>query len=266
MDMDLGIAGRRAVVSAGSSGLGRGAALALAQEGADVIIASRSQEHLEEARRDIHRLSGRTPHTFSLDLGRASEVDRFIAEVKRQHGPVDILITNTGGPPAKRFEECSPEDWQTAFQQLFMAPVRLIRGFLPDMRAARWGRIVCITSMAAKEPVENLVLSNSLRAAVTGMAKSLSREVGADGVLINCVGPGFHDTPALGRLVDKLIEQGKASSAEEVMASWASGTSVGRIGDPEAFGRIVALLASEACDYLTGVNLLIDGGRSRGTF
>ncbi len=264
--MDLGIAGRRAVVAAGSSGLGLGAALALAREGAEVIIVSRNPDRLARAADRIAQDAGQRPHTFTVDLADRGSTDAVVHTIRTQVGPAEILVTNSGGPPAKRFEECSEDDWEDAFQLLLMSVVRLIHGFLPDMRRAGWGRIVCITSMAAKEPVENLVLSNSVRAAVTGLAKTLSKELAPEGILVNAVGPGFHATPALGRLVDKLIEQGKARSREEVVESWSRDVPLGRIGDPEAFGRVVAFLASNACDYLTGGNVLVDGGRSRSTF
>ena len=264
--MDLGLADRRAVVTAASSGLGLGAALALAREGAAVIIGSRSKENLSNATERIARESGKTPRAFPIDLTDSESIAAFIDDVRNVVGHIDILVTNTGGPPAKRFEECGAGDWDDAYRLLLASVGALIRGFLPGMRESGWGRIVCITSMAAKEPVENLVLSNSLRAAVTGLAKTLCRELAPDGILVNTVGPGFHDTPALERLIDKLIAQGAAGSRGEVLDGWCRDVPLNRIGDPEAFGRLVAFLASDACDYLTGQNVLVDGGRSRGTF
>ena len=264
--MDLGIEGRRAVVSAASSGLGRASALALAAEGAEVTLIARDLGRLEAAAGDIEAATGRRPRTASVDLADGAAVDAFVSSANASGEPVSILVTNSGGPPAKVFLECEPEDWESAFRLLFMSTVRLIRGFLPGMIDGGWGRIVCVTSTAAKEPVENLMLSNSIRAAVTGMAKTLSREVGNKGVLINTLAPGFHDTPALDRLVTKLIDQGKAESREQVYGGWLSGVPVDRMGDPAAFGRAVAFFASNACDYLTGVNVPIDGGRTRATF
>jgi len=264
--MDLGISGRRAVVAAASSGLGLASARALAAEGADVVLLARDEGRLRAAAETIARESGRpAPETVSVDLSRAEAVTDAAEQIRRT-APVDILVTNTGGPPAKTFLECTPQDWQSAFDTLVMGPVRLIQAFLPDMVARGWGRIVCITSIAAKEPVENLILSNALRAAVTGMAKSLSREVGSSGVLVNAIAPGFHDTPALARLVEKLIDQGRAESRSAAIRQWTDGVPLRRLGDAEAFGRAVAFLASNACDYLTGVSLPVDGGRARSSF
>jgi 3-oxoacyl-[acyl-carrier protein] reductase len=208
----------------------------------------------------------RAPHAFPLDVSDAESVAAFVARVRREVGPVAILVTNSGGPPAKRFVECTREDWESAFRLLLLGTTELVRGFLPDMLAAKWGRIVCITSIAAKEPVDNLVLSNSLRAAVTGLAKTLSRELAPEGIRVNTIAPGYHDTPALDRLARKLIDQGRAASEAQVRAAWSAEVPAGRLGDPEAFGRAVAFLASEACDHLTGVNLVVDGGRTRSTF
>ena len=264
--MDLGIRGRRAVVTASSSGLGRAAAMALAAEGARVIIVARDRDRLEQAAGDIEAATGERPLPYSVDLQDGAAVDRFASDVQAAEGPIDILVTNTGGPPARQFHECSPEDWENAFRLLLLSPIRLIRGFLPGMREGGWGRIVCVTSVSAKEPMENLILSTALRAGVAGMAKSLSREVAAEGVLVNTIAPGFHHTPALDRLVAKLVEQGKAASADEVFGRWQSAVPAGRIGDTDGFGRMVAFLASDACDYVTGTNVTVDGGRSQATF
>jgi NAD(P)-dependent dehydrogenase (short-subunit alcohol dehydrogenase family) len=264
--MDLGIQGRRAVVAAASSGLGLASARALTLEGADVTLLARDEARLRVAAEWIASETGQeAPATISVDLASSREVERAIHDIL-SGGHVDILVTNTGGPPAKTFLECTDADWQQAFDALVMGTVRLVRSFLPGMIANGWGRIVCITSVAAKEPIENLVLSNSLRAAVTGMAKSLSREVGPHGVLVNTIAPGFHDTPALGRLIDKLLAQGKAATREEALKGWTDTVPVGKLGDARAFGRAVAFLASNACDYLTGVSLPVDGGRTRSTF
>lgn len=264
--MDLGIEGRRAVVSAASSGLGKASALALSQEGARVTLLARDEMRLEKAAADIALATGTKPDVASVDLTDGGAVDAFVSRMNERGDPVSILVTNSGGPPAKLFLECTPEDWETAFRLLLLSTVRLIRGFLPGMLDQGWGRIVCVTSTAAKEPIDNLLLSNSLRAAVSGMAKTLSREVGAKGVLVNTIAPGFHDTPALDRLVKKMIDQGKATSREEVYAKWLSAVPTDRLGDPAGFGRAVAFLASDACDYLTGVNVAVDGGRTRGAF
>ncbi len=263
--MDLGIEGRRALVAAASSGLGLASAEALAAEGAAVVLLARDPGRLAAAADRIAEAAGRRPETHSVDVANGDALGAAIAAVEAG-GPVDILVTNSGGPPAKLFLETTPEDWQQAVDLMLMSTVRLVHGVLPGMLARGWGRIVCITSVAAKEPVENLVLSNAIRAGVTGLAKSLSREVGANGVLVNTIAPGFHDTPALDRLVAKLVEQGAVPDAEAAYEGWRRAVPVGRIGDTAAFGRMVAFLASDACDYLTGTNLPVDGGRTRATF
>jgi 3-oxoacyl-[acyl-carrier protein] reductase len=263
--MDLGIAGRRALITAASSGLGLGAARALAREGCEVTLVARDLDRLNTAANALKKETGRRPHVRVTDLTDGEAVDLLVEQV-RDDESIDILVTNTGGPPAKRFLECTLDDWTAAVDQLLLAPVRLIQGFLPDMIDRGWGRIVCITSTAAREPMDNLLLSNSLRAAVTGMAKTLSREVAAHGVRVNVAAPGLHATPAIDRLIRKRVEQGLDPDPESALAAMRSGLPVGQLGDPDAFGRVVAFLASDVVDQLTGVSLPVDGGRSRGSF
>lgn len=263
--MDFGIRGRRAIVAAASSGLGRACAGALLTEGCEVTILARDRERLERAARELGERTGTAPRAVALDVSDGEAVDAFIARTLAG-GDVDILVTNSGGPPAKPFAECTMEEWTQATELMLLAAVRLIRGFLPGMRARGWGRIVCITSIAAKQPVENLILSSSVRAAVTGMAKGLANEVAGEGVRVNVAAPGFHLTPALDRLIDRLVADGRAASREEVIAGWTKGIPAGHLGDPAAFGRAVAFLCSEACPFISGHNLVVDGGEARTTF
>lgn len=263
--MDLGIAGKRALVTAASSGLGLGAARALAHEGCEVTLVARDLDRLNTAAKALDAETGRRPHVRVADLTDGDAIEQLVEEVSDDDS-IDILVTNTGGPPAKRFTECTTDDWMAAFEQLLLGPVRLIQGFLPDMLDRGWGRIVCITSTAAREPMDNLLLSNSLRAAVTGMAKTLSREVAAQGVRVNVAAPGLHATPAIDRLIAKRVDQGLDLDREAALAAMQAELPVGRLGDPDAFGRVVAFLASDVVDQLTGVNLPVDGGRTRGSF
>jgi 3-oxoacyl-[acyl-carrier protein] reductase len=263
--MDLGIRARRAVVCAASSGLGRGVAEALLSEGCEVTILARDRARLECAAGEMETRTGARPHTHAVDVSDGAAVDAFV-EMANAEGAVDILVTNSGGPPAKPFVECTMEDWSRAVDLMLLGTVRMIRGFLPGMRVRGWGRIVCITSLAAKQPIENLVLSSAVRAAVSGMAKGLANEVGADGVLVNVAAPGYHLTPALDRLIERQVKDGTAASREEVIARWTRGVPVGRLGDPAHFGRAAAFLCSDACPYIVGHNLLVDGGEARTTF
>lgn len=263
--MDFGIRGRRAIVAAASSGLGRACADALLREGCEVTILARDRERLERAASELGTETGTAPEAVALDVSDGDAVQAFLAGVLARGG-ADILVTNSGGPPAKPFAECTLEDWTRAVELMLLSAVRLIRGVLPGMRERGWGRIVCITSIAAKEPVENLVLSSAVRAAVSGMAKGLAGEVAGEGVRVNMAAPGFHRTPALDRLIDRAIADGRARSRDEVLDGWTKAIPAGHLGDPAAFGRAVAFLCSEACPFISGHNLLVDGGETRTTF
>jgi 3-oxoacyl-[acyl-carrier protein] reductase len=248
--MDLGIAGKVALVTGGSSGMGLAAATSLAREGCNVCVVARSPERLADAVVALQEYGG-IVHAVLADVEDPDAAERMVAETREVLGPVDILVANAGGPPFGTFTQVSLEDWDVAVQRSFLGTVRLIRAVLPDMRAAGWGRIVTITSRSVREALDGLVLSNATRSAVAGVVRSLAREVGGDGVLVNNVLPGSTDTPRLRELGEGTLEEK------------AAGIPVGRIGRAEEIGDVVAFLASERASFVNGVSLLVDGGESR---
>ena len=253
--MDLGIRGRVALVAAGSQGLGKATAMALASEGVRVAICARNEEELEQAAHDIRASTGADVFTRPVDIRDHQQLHDFVAAVNGWHGQIDICVANAGGPPSKPFRETTAEDWQAAINANLLSTVNLAREVLPGMCERRWGRFLTITSASAKQPIDGLVLSNSIRAAVSGLTKTLSNECGPYNVLVNNLCPGFTGTARLESLTDA-----KPSSGEK----WLGQIPLGRFGKPEEFGATAAFLCSEQAGYITGVSLAIDGGFIRG--
>lgn len=260
--MDLGLDKRVAVVAAGSKGLGRAAAEELAAAKAAVVICARGQEALEATCADIRKAGGRA-HPVVADVSVAADLTRVVAEAERVFGPVDILITNSGGPRPGTFETLTPDDWETATRLVLTSAVQFTSAVLPGMRQRRWGRILNITSMAAKQPVGGLMLSNSLRAAVVGFARTLANEVAADGVTVNNLLPGYTRTE---RVVELSEHKAKAegTTPEAIISRWEQEIPMGRIGEPREFGALAAFLASDRASYITGQSIAVDGGWIRG--
>jgi 3-oxoacyl-[acyl-carrier protein] reductase len=248
--MELGLKDKIAFVAASSQGLGKQIALELSREQAIVIICARNPESLEKTRLEIRGQTGADLIAIAGDLSVASERERIIARTIQIYGKVDILVTNSGGPPSGRFESFTMEDWDKAYQQLLGSVVGLINGFLPGMKAQGWGRIIAVTSMAVKQPVNNLVLSNSVRASVAGLIKTLSNELAIHNITVNNVMPGYTETERLKELIKN----------EKAFAAAKSEVPLGRFGRPEEFAAAVAFLASERASYITGVSLAVDGG------
>ncbi len=248
--MDLGLKNRIAFVGASSQGLGKSVARELALEGAKVIINGRDKGTLEKTKNEISSASGSEVMAVAGDLSNAEERKNIIAEILDKFGHIDIVVTNTGGPPSGKFEDFEQEDWDKAYQLLLSSAVSIIRSFLPGMKEKKWGRIISITSQAVKQPVENLILSNSVRASVAGLMKTLASELGEYNITVNNVMPGYTKTQRLKNLMDKNpdIENEKKDIP------------LRRFGEPEEFGAAVTFLASERASYITGVSLAVDGG------
>lgn len=248
--MDLGIEGRTALVMGASQGIGRGVAASLAREGARVAIASRSRERLEQAAREIE---GEVV-PFVAD---ANDLDRLAglpAEVAEALSPVEILVTNTGGPPLGRALEHPADEWEAAYRTLVLAPRTLVDAVLPGMRERRWGRIANVASSSVREPIPGLALSNAHRMAAVGLFKTLAAEVAGDGITVNTVATGRFATQ---RAADNAgsLEAAEERARKDVPA--------GRLGRPEEHGDLVAFLCSERASYLTGAVIPLDGGLLR---
>jgi 3-oxoacyl-[acyl-carrier protein] reductase len=248
--MDLGLKGRVALVMGASSGIGRAIAEALAREGAAVAICSRSLERLEEAAAEI----GAGATAFVADASDAERLAALPREVAAALGPVEILVTNTGGPPLGGALDHDLSDWEQAYRSLVLAPRVLAGAVVPGMRERGWGRIVNVGSSSTREPIAYLNLSNSHRMATIGFLKTLSREVAGDGITVNDVATGRFAT-------DRLLAFG--SSPEEVEAGASADVPAGRLGRPEEYGDLVAFLCSERAAYITGTSIPIDGGLLR---
>ncbi len=263
--MDLGIAGRVALVAAASKGLGKAVATALAREGCRLAIFSRSEDALQIAAEEISSATGAEVLAARADVTDPQDLRAFVGRTLERFGKVDILVTNAGGPPPGSFDDFDDEAWESAFRLNFLSAVRLIRLCLPSMRQQRWGRIILLTSLAVKQPFEGLILSNAVRTGVVGLAKTLSFELAKDNILVNCVAPGRIATERV-RQLDEARAAREGRSVEEVRRENEGAIPLGRYGDPEEFGSVVAFLASERASYLTGLTVQVDGGMYRGTF
>ncbi|MEN8124862.1 MAG: SDR family oxidoreductase [Bacteroidota bacterium] len=248
--MNLGLKDKIAFVTASSQGLGKAVALELAKEGTHLAICGRKQEQLELTRLEIDKAGAGDVIALKGDLSIATEREEMISTVLKHYHKIDILVTNTGGPPAGKFDDFEQEDWNKAYEQLLATPVYMIRSVLPGMKKQNWGRIITITSQAVKQPVENLILSNSVRASVVGLMKTLATELGSYNITVNNVMPGYTKTNRL----KKLIENNPTinSAVDEIPLK--------RFGTPEEFAAAVTFLASERASYITGVSLAVDGG------
>jgi len=263
--MDLGLKGRVAMVAAASQGLGKAVAMALAREGAKLAMCSRTAGAIESAAEEIRRATGVEVVARAADVTRPEDVRRLVTDTLERFGRIDICVTNAGGPPAKSFAETTAEDWAAAVDLNLLSVVYLARGVLPVMQKQRWGRVLTITSVAVKQPIEGLVLSNSVRSAVSGLVKTLAHEYGKDNVTVNNVCPGYTRTARLTELAGRLARS-EGVALSQVEERWASQVPLGRLAEPEEFANVVVFLASERASYITGVSIAVDGGLVKGIY
>jgi 3-oxoacyl-[acyl-carrier protein] reductase len=263
--MDLGLKDRVAIVAASSQGLGKAVALGLAREGALLALCARTESTLNAAADEIRRETGAAVMARALDVTNHEQVRRFVAETVEEYGRLDICVANAGGPPSKTFAETTVEDWQAAANLNLMSTVYFARETLPVMQQRRWGRFIAITSVTVKQPVEGLILSNAVRAGVSGLVKTLSNEYGPYNVLVNNVCPGYTATARLMELARTLARK-QGVDPREIENRWARQAPLGRVGRPEEFANLVVFLASERASYITGVSIAVDGGLVKGLY
>src|SRR5262249_37997512 len=237
----------------------------LATEGARVVITARNKEALHRAADEIRSVTEAEIVPIAGDVTNEDHVREVVSQTKSRLGGVDILVANAGGPPAGFFDDFNSKHYRDAVELNLISTINLCREVVPHMRDRRWGRIVAISSIAAKQPVENLILSNTARAGVLGFVKSLSQQVATDGITANTVCPGYHLTERLKSLASLTAEK-QGVAVEDVYAGWAASTPMKRIGDPKEFAAVVAFLCSDRASYLTGAVIQVDGGAYRALY
>jgi 3-oxoacyl-[acyl-carrier protein] reductase len=263
--MDLQLKGKRALVTGASRGLAYATASLLAAEGAKLVINSRYPESIQSAAASITNDTGNPVFTAAGDLTEPSIPERVVAEAVQKLEGLDILITNTGGPPAGKFQSFNDLDWQKAIDLTLMSHVRLIRNALPHLKQSSTASVLTVTSISVKQPVPNLVLSNSIRSATANLTKTLALELGSDGIRFNSILPSWTVTQRVEELMEDRAQRNNTSPQEE-MQKQAQESPLGRMGRPDEFAKVAVFLVSPAASYLTGVALSVDGGMYKGLF
>jgi 3-oxoacyl-[acyl-carrier protein] reductase len=261
--MNLGLKDRVALVCGASKGLGKAVAWGLAREGARLAICSRSEENIIRAAEEISRETGAEVLPIKADLSAAAEARAFFGQALARYGKVDILVNNAGGPPSLPFLEITDDHWEEAFHLTLMSAAILIREAIPRMQEQKYGRIVNLTSVAVKQPILGLILSNALRTGLVGLSKTLSALYGPDNILINNVCPGYTLTERVRELAE-VVAQRQNTTPEAVIRGWEQEIPLGRLGRPEELADLVVFLASERASYITGATIQVDGGYFRG--
>jgi 3-oxoacyl-[acyl-carrier protein] reductase len=261
--MDLGLKNKTAIVCGASRGLGRACAEVLAGEGVNLVICSRNFDKIFSTARSISETYGNDIVPIAADVSLPESPEKIVNEALKKFGGVDILINNAGGPAPGTFDDINDSEWEKAFTLTLMSAVRMTRAVLPSMIARGWGRVVNLASLSVKQPIPGLILSNSLRSAVVGMAKTLSREVASRGILINTIATGNFDTSRMRSLLKNRAAT-VGTSEEKARTDLESTIPLGRLGKPEELAWLVAFLASEKASYITGATIQVDGGAFSG--
>ncbi len=263
--MDLGIKNKVALVTASSQGLGKAAAFSLAKEGVNLAICSRYEKSITDTAKEIAKETGVKVFPLASDVSKNEDIDRLIESVKTEFGTIDILVNNAGGPPAGEITKISDAEWEKGVNLTLMSTIRLTRSVLPMMERQKWGRVVTIVSITAKQPVDELLISSTLRPGILGLSKVLANQYGKHGITINTICPGYV-------LTQRQEELSRSRSAEknmtmdEYLAESATNIPIGRLGKPEEIGDVIAFLASERAGYINGANILVDGGQAKGIY
>ena len=261
--METGLSGKVALVAAASKGLGYAIAEAFAAEGAALAICARGAAALDTARDTLARASAAPVHAVAADVSRLDGIEQVVRSTLERFGRIDVLVTNAGGPPAGLFDTLDWARWQQAVDLTLRSAVEMTRGVLPGMRERRWGRVIHVTSLTVKQPIDGLMLSSSIRSAVTGFSRTLANEVAAEGITVNTILPGFMNT-------DRVVELAEATAAREGVAVEAVQSRtreqipMRRIGEPRELAALATFLASERASYITGQSIAVDGGWIRG--
>jgi 3-oxoacyl-[acyl-carrier protein] reductase len=263
--VDLGLSDKVALVAASSRGLGYAIAHELAAEGASIVICARNEGRLSEAAREIASATGARVVSVAADVARPADVSNLVGRALEAFGRVDVLVTNSGGPPPGTFESTSLEAWRAAVDILLTSAVELTRAVLPRMKERRFGRILNVTSITVKQPIDNLILSNALRAAVTGMARTLANEVASFGITVNNLLPGYTRTERLSELATATASRTGGAPAD-FYARLEREIPARRLGEPRELAALCAFLASERASYVTGQSIAVDGGWIKGLF
>lgn len=261
--MDLGLTGKVALVTASSQGIGKAIATDLATEGCQVIICSRDRDNLLKAAHQIESQTGRGVTPIQVDLCKKESIKQLLTDITQQFSKVDILVNNVGGMPYKRHDELDHEDWQTSFDLTFMSQVQLAEALLQGMKKQAWGRMIFVTSVAAKQP--GMLIAHSQRASVVAYAKTLANELATHNILVNSVCPSFAVTDKYYEVADEVARR-QNSSREEVTQQWMKSVPLGRPATAEEVANLAVFLASEKASYITGTCIQVDGGFVKSLF
>jgi len=261
--METGLCGKTVLITGASQGMGRATAEAFAAEGARLAMCARNQKTLEAAQAEISSRHKTEVMVEAVDVTDADKLRRFVAAAAEHFGGIDVAVANAGGPPAKNFLSLTPDDWRKAVDVNFLSVVTLAREVIPHMQRKRWGRFITITSTSVRQPIPDLLLSNSVRPAVVGLIKSLAIEFGKDGLTFNNIAPGYTATERLSEL-SKVRALAAGTSEEQIRERWAQEIPLRRLGEPQEIADAIIWLASDRAAYVTGQTLVVDGGNYRG--
>lgn len=261
--MDLGIKNKIALVAASSQGLGKAAAFSLAYEGVNLVICSRNEKSIRSTADEIQKATGVNVYPIVGDVSKPADIDKIVELVLKKYERIDILVNNAGGPPTGKITSLPDSEWEKGFNLTMMSMIRLTRAVLPIMEQQKWGRIISIVSLSAKQPIDDLLISSTLRPGILGMTKILANQYGKFNVTVNTICPGYVLTQRQEELSRSRSAE-KNISMEEYLAESAKNIPIGRLGKPEEIGDVIAFLASERASYVNGANIIVDGGQVKG--